>query len=213
MGAQFFSISEAMRFGWRTAKERFWFFAQAIIVIALITYGPGVIMRSFDRIELPTLVTLFFFLAGIVFWVVQLLISIGLIQITLSHVDSRKTDIAELFTGARFLMDYVLGSFLFALIVGVGLVLLVVPGLIFLARFQFYQYVIVDKGAGSVQALKESWRITAGAFWQLVLFWLAVLGANILGFAALGIGLFWSIPATMLATGWVYRRLSHRSHA
>ena len=213
MGTQLFSISEAMRFGWRTAKERFWFFAQVIIVLALISYGPGVIMRSFDRIELPTLVTMFFFLAGIVLWVIQLLISIGLMQIVLSFVDNRKTDISELFTGARFLVNYFLSSLLYALVVAVGFVLLVAPGVILMVRLQFYQYLVVDKNFGPVRALKQSWEMTKGAFWTLVLFWLSIVGINVLGIVALGIGLLWSVPTSVLAAGWVYRRLAQRSHA
>ncbi|MEK7188893.1 MAG: DUF975 family protein [Patescibacteria group bacterium] len=213
MGTPTFSISEALHFGWRTTRAHFWFFAQVIIIITLVSYGPGLIMQSFDRIELPTVVTLFFFLAGIVLWVIQLLISIGLTRIVLGFVDSRKTDIAELFSGARFLVNYVLATFAYALAVAAGFVLLVVPGVILMVRLQLFSYVIIDKDQGPIESLKESWKMTRGAFWHLALLWLAMLGINILGVIALGIGLLWSIPTTMLAAGWVYRRLSQRMHA
>jgi len=213
MGTKSFSINEAVNFGWRTVKKRFWFFVQIFIIVALIAYGPGVIMQSFDKVELPTLVAMFFFLAGIIFWVVQLLISIGLIQVVLAHVDSRKSDVSDLFTGTKFLVNYFLSSLAFGLVTGVGILLLVIPGLILIVRLQFYPYLIVDKGVGPIEALKGSWNMTAGSFWNLVLLALAAVGINMLGAVALGIGLLWSIPTTVLAVGWVYRRLSQHAHA
>ncbi len=213
MGAQFFSTSEAIRFGWRAAKARFWFFLRLIAVVLVVTYGPALIAQSFDRTELPTLAVLLFFLAGIVFWALQLLVSIGLLQIVLACVDSRKVGIEDLFGGARFLVNYFLGSLAYGLAVAAGFVFLVIPGIILMVRLQFYQYLIVDARMGPIEALKASWDITRGSFWNLALFWLAALGVNILGVLALGIGLLWSAPTAVLASGAVYRRLSQRPHA
>lgn len=213
MTTQLFSISEALRFGWHTTKKHFWFFVQVLLIMGLITYGPGIIMRSFDDMALPTLVTIFFFIAGVALWVVQLLLSIGLIRIVLANVDNHKASLEDLFTGVPYLGNYVLGSLAYGLIVLLGLVMFVIPGIIFAVRFQFYQYLIVDKDMNPIAALKESWRITRGSFWQLILFALAVVAVNFVGVFALGIGLLWSIPTTLLAMGWVYRRLSQKAHA
>ncbi|MDZ4221851.1 MAG: hypothetical protein U1C18_03155, partial [Patescibacteria group bacterium] len=194
MSTQAFSISEALRFGWRTTRAHFWFFVQVLLIMALITYGPALIMDSFDDVALPTLATLFFFFAGVVLWVIQLLLSIGLIQIVLTHVDNRKANLEDLFTGGRFLVNYFLGSVLYGLAVMGGLILLIVPGIIVAVRAQFYQYLIIDKNMGPLEALQKSWHITRGSFWNLAVLWLAVGMANIIGILALGVGLFWSIP-------------------
>lgn len=213
MSTQAFSISEALRFGWRTTKKHFWFFVQVLLIMGLITYGPGIIMGSFDDVALPTLATMFFFIAGVVLWVIQALISIGLIRIVLANVDNHKASLEDLFTGSRFLLNSILGSVAYALLIVVGFIFLIVPGIICMVRFQFYQYLIIDKDMNPIAALKESWRITRGSFWQLILFALAVVAVNFVGVFALGIGLLWSIPTTLLAIGWVYRRLSQKAHA
>ncbi|MBI2637042.1 MAG: DUF975 family protein [Parcubacteria group bacterium] len=213
MSTALFSVTEALAFGWRVARKRFWFFLQIIAIMLLVAYGPAVIMESFDRTELPTLAVLLFALAGVAFWVLQLVVSVGLVRIVLALVDGRPASLEDFFDGVRFVVGYFFGSLLYGLLVIAGLVLLVVPGVVFAVRFQLYLYLIVDRELGPVAALKESWRMTRGTFWNLVLLWLAALGVNILGIAALGVGLLWSIPTTMLATGWVYRRLSQRHHA
>jgi len=72
---------------------------------------------------------------------------------------------------------------------------------------------IIDKSMGPIEALKISWHITDGSFWNLIAYWFVVLGINILGVLALGIGLLWSIPTTVLASAHIYRQLSQKSHA
>lgn len=213
MAAPTFSISEALRFGWRTTKEHFWLFLQVVIVVAVIAYGPSLIAQSFDRIELPTLAVLFFLLVGIVFWALQLLISIGIVKIVLAYVSGQEGRISDLFSGGRHIVRFFFGSLLYGLAVVVGLLLLVVPGIVLAVRLQFYQYLIVDKNMGPLEALRTSWDMTDGSFWGLVLLWLTALGINFLGVLALGIGLLLSMPTTVLAGGWVYRRLVREAHA
>ena len=57
-------------------------------------------------------------------------------------------------------------------------------------------------------AMKESWRITKGHKWQLVLLFLALLGINLLGILALVVGIFVTVPITMLAFAHAYRTLA-----
>jgi len=51
-------------------------------------------------------------------------------------------------------------------------------------------------------------RVTDGAKWQILLFGLALAGVNVLGALALLVGLLFTIPMTMLATAFVYRKLA-----
>jgi uncharacterized membrane protein len=68
-------------------------------------------------------------------------------------------------------------------------------------------YLVVDKKMGPIEALKESKKLTEGKRMQLFYFVLAILGINLLGTLALGIGLFVSIPVSMLAMVHVYHTL------
>lgn len=56
--------------------------------------------------------------------------------------------------------------------------------------------------------MKESWRITKGHKWQLLLLFLALLLVNLLGLLALFVGIFVSVPITMLAFAHAYRTLA-----
>jgi uncharacterized membrane protein len=140
--------------------------------------------------------------------VVSLLVSIGLTTFALRAHDNIETvQIADLWNPApfwRFLGAHILS----ALVVFAGFLLLIIPGIIAAIGLGFVAFLVVDRGAGPVDALKESWRITKGHKWQLLLLGLALVGINIIGVLLLGIGLFASVPITMLAGAHAYRTLA-----
>jgi uncharacterized membrane protein len=86
--------------------------------------------------------------------------------------------------------------------------LLIVPGFIWMIKYEYVPYLIVDKDSPVREAFSESGRITSGIKWPL--FWFAMLLGliNIAGALFFMIGLFASIPTTIVAVAYVYRKLS-----
>ena len=72
----------------------------------------------------------------------------------------------------------------------------------------FVPYLVIDRGLGPIEAMKESWRVTKGHKWQLFFLFLALIGLNILGAIALIIGLLVTVPISMLAAAHAYRTLT-----
>jgi len=85
--------------------------------------------------------------------------------------------------------------------------LLIVPGIIWGIKFWFFDYFVIDKGLGSIEALKKSSAITEGHKWNLFIFFLVITGINLLGAIFLLVGLFATMPITMIVAAFVYRRL------
>ena len=84
---------------------------------------------------------------------------------------------------------------------------MIVPGIIWAIKFQFFSYFIVDKEVGPIEALKKSAAITKGAKWDLFVFG-ALLGLiNLAGALCVVVGLFATIPTTMVAIAFIYRKL------
>ncbi len=194
-----------IRFGWETAKKNIRFFVVVLLIVAAISFVFSLIDDSF-----PQDATVPRFIAGITSWVISSITSIGLIQIALNFVEKKPSKYSDLFTHYDRTVNYMAGSILYGLIVGLGLILLVVPGIYFGLRLQFFSYFIVEKNVGPIQALKASWEITQGHVWQLFLYGLIVTGINIVGVLCLFVGLFWTIPTTQVATAYLYRHLAKR---
>mgnify|MGYP001603300362 FL=1 len=183
-----------MQFGWDKTKENFWFLFLTLIIVLIASGATG---------KIP--------FVGII---VGILASISIITVALEIVDGKKPIFKDLFkkySDWKIFVNYILASILTALAVVVGLILLIVPGIYLAIRLQFYKYLIVDKGdIGPVDAIKESWRMTEGETWNLFLFLILIALLNIAGALLLGIGLFATIPITLLSYGLLYRKLHAR---
>ena len=203
MTTKSFSISEALRFGWAVTKSNFGFFILLLIVSGLFIFisyvGYMVVMLQINPfLGITSSIAYFFFV---------ILFSMGLVKTALRFCDQEKGKIGDLFSQHRSIFNYLLAYILYMLIVIAGTILLIIPGIILAIKFRFFDHFIVDKGLGPIEALKKSYAITQGVKWQLFVFFIVVVLANTLGAFLLLVGLFVTIPTTMLATAFVYRKL------
>ena len=203
MSPRFFSKSEAILFGWNTLKKNFRFFLGMLAIVVVVNVLVGLVISSFSE-EAPKVLVM---VASVISWVLDLLISIGVIKITLKFCDQEQATYRDLFSAYRLLLNYIVGSIVYGIIVAIGFVFLIIPGIYLAVKYQFYEYLIVDKGMGPIEAIKRSGVLTEGVKRNLVLFWLALVGINILGIIALGVGLIATVPVSWLANAYVYRRL------
>ena len=80
-------------------------------------------------------------------------------------------------------------------------------------RFMFVRYLVMDrKEIKTMDALKESWRMSQGVWWRLFLLGVSVAAVNVVGFIALIIGILVTIPLGLLMMVHVYRELMHDVH-
>jgi uncharacterized membrane protein len=107
-------------------------------------------------------------------------------------------EVSDLFVPyRRAFLSTVLTSVLLGICIGIGFLLLVIPGIIAAVRLSFAPLLVVDEGLGPTAALAESWRRTSGHFWTIFGVWLVAIPITFIGFLLFVIGV---IPATM----WVY---------
>jgi uncharacterized membrane protein len=198
-----FSIDEAIGFGWGVAKRNVVFFLLVIIVSAVAS---GILQSGQDATKASApFISLLFALAGLF---VSQVLAIGFTRITLKFVDGAKPELADLFSGYPLFIKFLLASLLYGLVVAAGLILLIVPGIIWAVRYSQFGYLVVDRGLGPTESLRQSAEITRGARWQLFLLFLILIGVILLGALALGIGLIWAVPTAMVASAYVYRKLA-----
>jgi uncharacterized membrane protein len=197
-----FSIGEAIRFGWETMKGNIGFFIVLIIVAGLIENIPGTI-GNFAK-DFP-LISLLLFFAG---WLLGFVVQMGLIKVSLKFCDGIKGKLDDLLSSFNLLLNFIGASIVYSLIVFGGTLLLIVPGVIWAIKFSLFPYFIVDKGMGPIEAIKASGNATTDEKMHLFLFGLALGGINIAGALVFIVGLFATIPTSMVAYAYVYRTLA-----
>lgn len=197
-----FSIDEALKFGWNTMKTNFWFFFGILVVAWVVIYIPYIIGSLLRNTSF-----LFYLLFTLIGWAVQLMVSIGLIRISLKFCSGETPEFNDLFRFKGYFWRYLGGSLLLAIMVTVGFMLFIIPGVIWAIMFQFYAFLIIDKNLGIMDSFKRSGEITKSVRWKLLGFGLLLTLINYIGLLVFLVGLFATIPTTMLAYAWVYRKL------
>jgi len=200
-------VGEVVKFGWRTMKENLGFFIGLLLVYLIVIYAPWVIAHYV--VEGIFLRVIFY----LIFIVLSIVVSMGLIKIALKFCDNEKGSFGDLFSCFPLFFKYLFGTILYSLILIGGTILLIFPGVIWGIKFSLFQYFIVDKGLGPVEALKASARTTMGAKWDLLGFWFVACVIIYIGILCLLIGIFATAPTVMVATALVYRKLLSQTEA
>ena len=105
-----------------------------------------------------------------------------------------KLEIKNMFDVFQNYWNAVLACLLVAVVVGIGVVFFIVPGIIFACKLAFVPYLIVDKKMEAIEAFKESWCMTNGYAIQVFLIGLVAIPIAIAGLICFIVGI---IPAAM----------------
>jgi|TARA_B100001964_G_C14149258_1_gene561231 uncharacterized membrane protein len=210
MSKNYFSKKEALTFGYNSFKKNYKLLILVVVFLLIIANVPEVGMGMFDGKELPFIMTISLFIIGLVFWALEVILSMGLIRISLKLLHEKKAVFVDLFHDINHFLDYIVASILYILATAAGLILLIVPGIIFMVRFQYFGFFIIEKKFGPVESLKASWHVTDGVVINILLFNILLILINVLGAIVFVVGLLVSIPVSMMANVHVYNKLQTR---
>ena len=207
-GRHGFSKKEAISLGFELAKKNIVFFIGIFVIVVVVAVASSAIQIGVTLGKQPML----YILLNVLTFIVNAIIGMGLIKISLEFIDKKKPKFSDLFH-TKSLINFILGSLIRGVVTVIGFILLIIPGIIFSIRLQYVTYLIVDKNLPPVEAVKKSWNMTKGNTWNLFFFGILLFLVNVLGAILLLIGLFVTVPLTMLATAFVYRKLLLHSKA
>lgn len=206
------SVGDCVRYGWETFKQRPWILIGGFLLAMIISTIPGLfgptpeIGPEGQIIQQP--LTTFDIVLSFASIIVSVFVALGLTTFSLrAHDNIQGVQIADLWNPGPF-WRFLGAHILTVIAIAIGFVLLIVPGIILSLGLAFVPYLVVERGLGPIESMKESWRITKGHKWELALLFLALLGINLLGVLALVVGVFVSVPITLIALAHAYRTLA-----
>ncbi len=191
-------VGKAFSYGWTEVKKNFWYFvglAVIVIIIESITNGPkeGRTYLSFLGIFLSAWMTC------------------GYTKIILDYYSGTKRELTDVFTQFAYFWRVLGASILIGVIVLLGFIALIIPGIYFGLRFMFTVPLIIDKNLDISEAMKQSTELTKGIKGSLFLFALGTIGVMILGAICLGVGIFVAMPVVWLAYIYLYKKIQSSS--
>lgn len=202
MAKQEFSKEDLIKQGWKATKSNVGILVQILLVFIAISAISSLLQTSTKESLIIG------FVVSVASTIVSTVFEIGMIKIALNIVDRKKADIKDLYQNYPMFLNFFLSALMYGILVVVGFILLIVPGIYLAVRYQFYSFILVDKKLGPIEALRAAGKLTQGRWMQIFLFDLLLIGLNILGAIALGVGLLLTIPTSFFAAAYLYRKLS-----
>jgi uncharacterized membrane protein len=198
-------LSDPIKYGWGTVTSHIGFFIGLILLSFFIQSIPhaSISFLSIHKHELTAVVIILFVLG----YVVQAIVYLFTLKLSLDAVDKKPLAYGNGFPNFSKVLNFFLASILYLVLVFLGFILFIVPGIILGLGMVLYPYFLIDKNMTAIDSLKESYRITKGYKGHIFCL-LFILGfINMLGAMALFIGLLITIPITWCAFASLYRFL------
>jgi len=127
--------------------------------------------------------------------------------VILNLMKTGRVDFNHLQDGFKVFLPAMLAGLVINLFVGLGFIFCIIPGLVLAALYLFPLFLILERNMAFWDAMEESRKKVQEDLWGFVVFGLALIGVNLLGALACGVGLLVSSPIAMCATAIAYREL------
>jgi len=203
-----FSNSQILGNAWKILKEK-WIFLLGVwgaivgvsivaILIQTAMYDQGGFLMGLSYLAVEIL---------------SLIMGMGAMKIILKVVRGEVAEMSELLSGANRLWQYILLNIVMTLVITFGLLLLIIPGIIWSIKYMFAPFLVIDEKLSFSDAMAKSDAMTRGIKWKLLGFNSMLFGLNLLGCLALFLGLVVTTPLSDLAVYVLYVKLKDQFDA
>ena len=105
-----------------------------------------------------------------------------------------EAEFGDFFLHFELFLPLLILQLLISVLVSLGFLLLVIPGIYLAISYLFAQFFVLFHGQSPTDAIRLSRRMVGGNFLQILMLCLVLMGINILGAMAFGVGLLISMP-------------------
>ena len=194
-------ISEVFGTSWKYTKSQIWVLAGLFIGYFILT----MIISLFGMPAQGSLVGKI--IVNLISLVISCVFALGYIKNLFQTLDGEEPQFSAYGQQSRKIVTYLIANLLFGIAVGIGTILLIIPGIYLYLRLQFFSMFIVEEDCGIIESLQKSWELTQGQIAPLLLLGLTMIGLILLGCILFFIGLFITIPLIYMMQCYAFRKL------
>lgn len=197
-----FTISEVFSTSWKSLKEQIW-------VLVGLCIGYMILSMMLSMFVMPAQGSVVgSIIVNILLWIFSGIFFLGYLKNIFQALDGEEPQFSAYGQQARKIVTYLLTSLLLSIIVMIGTVFLIIPGIYLALRLQYCLPCIVEENTGVIDSLKKSWNITQGHVLKLLLLALTMIGISLIGLILFGIGIFVAVPLIYTMYCYSFRKLN-----
>jgi uncharacterized membrane protein len=147
-------------------------------------------------------------ICNLIYYAIAIVFRLGYQKNLFQALDGEEPQFSAYGQQARKIGTFFVAELIYVILVTIGMLLLIIPGIYIALRLQFFIQLIVEEDTGIIDSLQKSWNITKNQEFSLFLLALVMLGISIVGFILLGVGIFIAFPLIELMKCYVYRKLN-----
>jgi len=199
------SIRQAFKIASPILKKRFGLFTAVLLTLFGTWVALEIVVIAGQRLGI-----LLWAAAHVAFLIFAAGVEVGLLQICLALCDGGRPTYADAFTQLALGPKFLAGQMLYLLMMVIGLLLLVVPGIYLGVRYALFGFCLATGETNLMRSFQHSAILSTGSKTYLLWILVFLLVLNVLGAGLLGIGLFITVPLSVLMMTTIYRQLNTR---
>lgn len=211
VGSLPFSVGGTLQEAWRLtngAKGPIWI---AILVTILIMGSLGSLMAIpayFSGTETSAATGgMFSSIVNLLMNILSTILSAGLMYMGVRRATDRSLSWKMLFSGLPVALSICIASILQMICVGIGCLLLLLPGIYLLVGYCMTLPLIIDQRLSPWQAMETSRRAVHKIWWKVFGLFVVIMLISMVSAVPLFIGLIWTVPMYFVVGGVLYRHL------
>lgn len=180
---------------WETFKEHLWPVVGVFVIYSLLTS-----MGSMWGDDVGFGELLVFIISGP--------ITAGTYMYALRLIRGGESEIGEMLRGFQVFGKAFIVFTLYSVMVIVGLIFLIVPGVYLAVALMPAMFLVLDDDLGAIETLQKAFEMTTGHRGRIFIVLLAIVGLNLLGLVALLVGVIFTGALSLLIAAALYDELA-----
>jgi len=199
---QSISIRKALAQAWDIYRASMWFYTKIVLTFFIV----WIILELVVYLA-QDLGQLFNLAVHLLFLVIFAGLQVGFIRICLDANAGYQPHYSHLFEHLKQGPNFLLAQLAYVVLVLIGLVILLIPGLYYGTRYAFNGFIITEKDFGILESFQASANLTRDMLGKLFGYFFLLILLNLFGSIWLGLGLLVTIPVSVLTMASFYRDL------
>jgi uncharacterized membrane protein len=131
----------------------------------------------------------------------------GMFAYCLKRIRGEEASVNDVFSGFQNFVQLMLGGLVTSVLVGIGALFCLIPGLYLGIAWQLTFFLIQDRQIGFWEAMEVSRKVVTKHFWGVFLLLLMTLLLNVAGVLCCFVGIFVTLPLSFIALSYLYEDL------